>query len=133
MSAIPADCRYSESHEWCRVEGKIATIGITKHAAEALTDLVCIEYSKEVGEELGRDEEFGVVDSVKASETLVSPVAGTVTALNAIFEEDENNLALVGSAPYTEGWLIKVELSDSAQLDDLMDAAQYKAFLDAEA
>lgn len=132
MSDIPADLKYAETHEWCRVEGNVVTLGITQHAAEVLKDLVCIEYDKEAGDALEVDEEFGVVDSVKASEPLISPIAGKVVAVNDAFE-DENNLAWVREDTYQKGWLIKIEASDLSQLEGLMDAAGYKAFLESEA
>lgn len=132
MSDVPADLRYADTHEWCRVEGQTVTVGITQHAADVLTDLVCIEYSKEVGDDVAKDEEFGVVDSVKASEPLISPIAGKVVAINTVFE-DENKLALVSDAPYSDGWLIKIEFSEQSHLDALMSAEQYQEFLTNEA
>lgn len=131
MSSLPTDCRYADTHEWCRLEGQTVTLGITKHAADALTDLVCIEYNKEVGDSIDVDEEFGVVDSVKASEPLISPIAGKVVALNTLFE-DENKLALVSDSPYSEGWLIKIEIEDTSVLDKLMSVEQYQKYLDDE-
>jgi glycine cleavage system H protein len=131
MSSLPTNCRYADTHEWCRLEGKVVTLGITKHAADALTDLVCIEYSKEVGEEIAKDEEFGVVDSVKTSEPLISPIEGKVVALNKAFE-DENKLALVSDDPYEGGWLIKIEVADPAILNTLLSAEDYQKYLDDE-
>jgi glycine cleavage system H protein len=132
MSSLPSNCRFVDTHEWCRLEDHIVTMGITKHAADALTDLVCIEYQKEVGDEIEKDEEFGVVDSVKASEPLITPIAGKVVGINTLFEDD-NKLALVSDSPYDEGWLIKIEIKDVSVLDSLMSAEQYQKYLDEEA
>ena len=129
MSSLPTNCRFADTHEWCRIADNVVTLGITAHAAEALTDLVCIEYEKDVGDDIDKDEEFGVVDSVKASEPLISPIAGKVVGINTVFE-DENKLALVNESPYEEGWLIKIEVSDSNVLDSLMSAEQYQQYLD---
>lgn len=131
MSSLPANCRFADTHEWCKLDGKTVTLGITQHAADALTDLVCIEYNKEVGDDIAVDEEFGVVDSVKASEPLISPIAGKVVGINTLFE-DENKLALVSDSPYDEGWLIKIEIEDVSVLDALMSVEQYQKYLEAE-
>jgi len=126
--SLPAELIYTDTHEWCRRDGNVITMGITQHAADALTDLVCIEFNKAVGDEIEHDEEFGVVDSVKASEPLISPVNGKVIAVNSGLE-DEDKLGLVNTSPYGEGWLVKIELADPAELEKLFDAAGYAKYL----
>ncbi len=118
---FPDDLRYTREHEWIRVEGNTATIGITDFAQRELGDIVFVELEPE-GTELDKDDVFGTVEAVKTVSELFMPLAGTLVALN---EGLEANPEIVNEDPYGEGWMVKVELSDASQLDDLMDAAAY--------
>ncbi len=126
MSNIPADLRYSTEDEWVRIEGNIATIGITDFAQDSLSDIVYLELP-EADDFFGIGETFGVVESVKAAADLVMPVSGTVTEIN---EELIDTPELVNGDPYGAAWMIKVELSETDSLNDLMDAAAYKENVD---
>ena len=119
--AYPDDLRYSKEHEWVRVEGTRATIGITSFAADELGDIVFVELP-EVGTALKQFATFGVVESVKAVSDLYSPVSGEVVEVN---EASRSAPELLNSDPFGEGWVAKVELADPAELDALMDAAAY--------
>ena len=117
----PDDLRYSREHEWLRSEGSTATIGITEFAANELGDVVFVELP-EVGSQLQQFGTFGVIESVKAVSDLYSPVSGTVTEVNEALAQSPE---LVNSDAYGEGWICRVELSDPAQVEALMDAAAY--------
>lgn len=124
MSSIPANLRYADSHEWVLDNGDgTVTIGISDHAQEALGDVVFVELP-EVGRTLAVKEEFGVIESVKAASDLYAPVAGEVIEVNEALEDAPET---VNEAPYADGWIMKVRLDDSAQLDDLLDADGYAA------
>jgi glycine cleavage system H protein len=123
MSKTPADLLYSKSHEWVKVTGSTATIGITDHAQEALNDIVYVELPK-VGQEFGLEQEFGVVESVKSVSDLFMPVAGKVVEVNGSLEDKPETL---NEDPYGAGWLVKVQLKDPAQAKQLLSAAQYAA------
>ncbi len=122
---IPKELRYSREHEWVRLEGGSATIGITDHAQSALGDVVYVELP-EVGKSIGKDEAFGVIESVKAASDGFMPVAGTVTAVNDALDAAPET---VNASPYDEGWLLKVDLADPAEVEALMTADAYEAFL----
>jgi len=127
MSNIPTHLQYTESHEWISVdEDGIATIGITDHAQEALGDLVFVELP-EVEDEVSQGDPCAVVESVKAASDLYAPVSGRVVAIN---EELDADPAIINSDPYDDGWLFKVELNDSSELDDLKDSEAYAEMLD---
>jgi glycine cleavage system H protein len=119
--AYPDDLRYSKEHEWVRADGTRATIGITSFAADELGDIVFVELP-EVGASLKQFQTFGVVESVKAVSDLYSPVSGEVVEVNEALREGPE---LLNSDPFGEGWILKVELADAAELDVLMDAAAY--------
>ena len=119
--SYPDDLAYSREHEWVRVNGSEATIGITSFAAEELGDIVFVELP-EVGTALSQFGTFGVVESVKAVSDLYAPVSGEVTEVNEALRDAPE---LVNSDPFGEGWLMKVALSDSSELDALMDAGAY--------
>ena len=120
--------KYTETHEWVRIEGNTAVVGITDFAQSELGDVVFIDFP-EIGASVEQGEEFGEIESNKAVSELKSPVSGSVTAINEALVDFDGDEHPVNVAPYTAGWLIKVELSDEAELDSLMDEAQYKAFL----
>ncbi len=119
---VPGDLRYTKEHEWLRLAGDEATIGVTQFAADQLGDIVFVELP-EVGRSLAQFATFGVVESVKAVSDLFAPVAGEVTATNdALGTAPE----VVNSDPYGGGWMVRVRLSDPAQVEALLDAAAYE-------
>ena len=117
----PDDLRYSKEHEWVRVEGSRATIGITEYAASELGDVVFVELPN-VGAQLQQFAAFGVVESVKAVSDLYAPVSGTVGEINDALEQRPE---LINTDAYGEGWICRLELDDPGELDSLMDAAGY--------
>lgn len=129
MSNIPANLRYTDSHEWILDNGDgTLTIGITDHAQEALGDVVFVELPQ-VGRALDKGEEFGVIESVKAASDLYAPLDGEIVAINEALEDAPETL---NSSPYEDGWLLTLKPSDSAALDDLLDADAYAAIVEAE-
>lgn len=126
MSEIPRDLRYAESHEWIRVDGDEATVGITDHAQRALNDIVFVELP-EAGATIEQGEQFGVVESVKSVSELYLPVAGTVIEANTGLEDTPER---INEDPYGDGWLIRIRVQDPSHLQQLLDAAAYKATLD---
>ena len=122
MSKIIEGLKYSESHEWVKVEGNIAVIGVSDFAQAEMGDITYVDMP-EADDTVDAGEEFGALESVKASSELISPVSGTVVEVNA---ELEDAPAIVNEEAYA-AWIIKVEMSDPAELDALMDAAAYKA------
>ncbi|WP_139490573.1 glycine cleavage system protein GcvH [Brevibacillus dissolubilis] len=122
---FPKELRYSEEHEWVRVEGNKAYIGITEFAQSELGDIVFVELP-EVGATIKQDEPFGSVESVKTVSELYAPVTGKVVEVNP---ELEGSPELVNSSPYEQAWMIVVELSDASELDKLMDADKYAAMV----
>lgn len=125
MSNTPANLKYTKEHEWVKVEGNIAIVGITHFAQDQLGDVVFVEVPA-VGRVLKGHEQFGVVESVKTVSDLYSPVAGKVVEVNT---ELEGAPELVNQAPYEGGWMIKIELANPAEVDALLDAAGYEAFI----
>ena len=122
MSEIPADLRYTKDHEWVRVDGDEAVIGITSFAAEQLGDVVFVELP-DVGRSLDQFATFGVVESVKAVSDLFAPLSGEVREANGALSGTPE---LVNSDPYGEGWMLRLGVSDTSQLDALLDAASYE-------
>lgn len=120
---VPTDLRYTREHEWVRLEGGFATVGITEFAAHELGDIVFVELPA-VGTSLQEHATFGVVESVKAVSDLFAPVAGEVVAINPALAATPE---LVNSDPYGDGWMIRVRMSDAAQPEALLDAAAYDA------
>ena len=125
--AYPANYRYTREHEWIALSGSIGTIGITDYAQKSLGDIVYVDVPK-VGDPVTANSTFGSVESVKAVSDLFSPVTGTLTAVN---EELKSAPDKINEAPH-ETWIIKVELADPSQLDALLDAAAYEAFISEE-
>jgi len=122
---IPETLKYTEEHEWIRIEGNTATIGITDFAQGELGELVYIEVET-VGEEVEKGEVFGTVEAVKTTSDLYMPVTGKVTSFNPGLDEAEgDDPTLVNSDPYGEGWIIKIDISNPEELKDLLDAAAY--------
>ncbi|GAC1644949.1 MAG: glycine cleavage system protein GcvH [Acidobacteriaceae bacterium] len=124
MASYPTDYRYTKEHEWIKVDGNTGTVGITDHAQDALGDIVYIDLPK-IGAEVKARESFGSVESVKAVSDLFSPVSGKVTSVND--ELSDNPEKINQDANGT--WIIKVEVSGSVVLDDLMDSQEYEAFV----
>lgn len=118
---IPAELKYTKDHEWVRLEGDTAVIGITDYAQDQLGDIVYVEIETE-GETLDHEEVFGTVEAVKTVSDLFMPIAGEVIEFNSALED---NPALVNEDPYGEGWMIKVKVSDTSALSDLLDASAY--------
>lgn len=123
VSNVPDDLLYVSSHEWIRVEGDEATIGITDHAQAALNDIVYVELPG-VGDELATEEEFGVVESVKSVSDLYMPLAGEIIAANEALEDAPET---INDDPYGEGWLIKIKITDAGEVANLLSAADYTA------
>ena len=120
MSA-PSDLRYTRDHEWVRVDGDQATVGITQYAAEQLGDIVFVELP-DTGRDLEEAKPFGVVESVKAVSDLFAPISGEVTSTN---DQLSSEPELVNSDPYGAGWMLRMTVADPAQLDDLLDGEAY--------
>lgn len=123
--AIPSDLKYSEEHEWVRVEGSEATVGISDYAQEQLGDIVYVELP-EVDIDVEAMEVFGVVESVKTASDLYAPVSGKITQVNDRLADEPE---LVNEAAYGDGWMIVVKMTSPDQLDDLMDAQAYEEFV----
>lgn len=129
MSNIPSDLRYSPSHEWVRMENATATIGITDHAQESLSDVVYVELPP-VGTVLAAGDKFGVVESVKAASDLYVPLSGRVVAVNDALNSDPS---VVNTDPYGAGWMLRLETTQvAAEWGKLLDAAAYEAAIAAE-
>ncbi|RMG79225.1 MAG: glycine cleavage system protein GcvH [Bacteroidetes bacterium] len=122
---IPENLKYASDHEWVKAEGNIAIVGITDFAQSELGDIVYVEIETE-GEELDKDEVFGTVEAVKTVSDLIMPVSGKVIEVN---EKLADAPELVNQDPYGEGWMIKVEMSNPSELDELMDADSYKSYI----
>jgi glycine cleavage system H protein len=123
MSLIPEELLYSADHEWVKIEGNVATCGISDHAQHSLTDIVFVELP-ESGRGVRQGEQVAVVESVKAASDVFSPVSGTVIAVNS---ELENAPELVNQDPYGKGWMFRIELAAQSGKENLMDAAAYRA------
>jgi glycine cleavage system H protein len=123
MSNIPSDLKYAKSHEWVRVSGDTATIGITDHAQHELTDVVFVELPA-VDRQVKAGDATAVVESVKTASDIYSPVSGQIVEINKAVSD---NPALVNSDPYGKGWFYKIKLSDSSELGALLTPEQYKA------
>ncbi|PLX17313.1 MAG: glycine cleavage system protein H [Marinilabiliales bacterium] len=124
---IPENLKYTKDHEWIRVEGEEAFVGITDYAQGELGDIVFLEIETE-GEELAKEEVFGTIEAVKTVSDMFMPVGGEVAEVNEKLEETPE---IVNKDPYGEGWLIKVKLTNPSEVDELLDAAAYKNLLEA--
>jgi len=123
----PEDLSYAETHEWAKVDGNVATVGLTDHAQSELGDIVYLELPG-VGAEVTAGGEFGVVESVKAASDLYAPLSGKVVGVNDAVSQDP---ALVNRDCYGDGWLVKIELKDPSEVENLKNAAGYKEFIGA--
>ncbi len=121
--SVPTDRKYSESHEWHRVDGDVVTIGITAFAADQLTDVTFAEM-KGVGSEVGAGETVGEVESVKTTSDIYTAIGGEIVEVNG---ELESNPGLINEDPFDKGWLVKIRASDLSALEGLMDAQAYEA------
>ena len=126
---IPADLKYANSDEWIRVEGDTGTIGVSDYAQNALSDIVYVELPG-VGDNFAANTTFGSVESVKAASELNLPVSGEIIAIN---EDLQSTPEVVNSDPYGKGWMVKIKLTNPAELDALMDAAAYTKYCDGRA
>ena len=124
MANIPEDLHYSKDHEWVRVEGNVAVVGITDYAQNSLGDVVYVEMPKP-GESFAANEPFGSVESVKAVSEVFSPVSGEVVETNQSLDDQPEK---VNTDPYGEGWMIRVQMSNSGEVDSLLTAAEYEDF-----
>ena len=122
---IPNDLRYTADHEWIRLEGDIATVGVTDYAQCELGDIVFVEVETE-GEELDAEEVFGTIEAVKTVSDLFLPVAGEIVEFNSALEDDPS---LINNDPFGDGWIIKVKVSDTSDVEALMNADAYTASL----
>ncbi len=123
--SVPTDLRYTKDHEWVRVDGDTATVGITAYAAEQLGDIVFVELP-DAGRAVDQFAAFGVVESVKAVSDLFAPVSGEVLEANGALAASPE---LVNSSPYDDGWMVRVRVGDAAQLDELLDPDAYDALI----
>lgn len=122
---IPNNLKYSNDHEWLRVEGEVAYVGITAYAVGQLGDIVFVDVPS-VGETLAKDEVFGSVEAVKTASDLLLPVGGEVLAFN---EELEANPQIMNDDPFGAGWIVKIQMTDPSEADSLLDAAGYSAMI----
>lgn len=127
MATIPSDYKYTREHEWASYDEarRVVTIGITEYAAEKLGEIVYVELPEE-GSRVEREETFGIVESTKAVSDLFSPITGEVLEVNDVLLDTPD---LVSEDPYDEGWMIRVKVADPSDLDDLMTADEYEAFI----
>lgn len=125
MADIPSDLKYTQDHEWARLQGNLVQVGVTSHAQEQLGDVVYVELPK-VGTTVTAGKQFGVIESTKAVSELYAPISGKVVRVN---EELTNSPHTINSDPYSAGWIIEVEPSDPGQLGGLMDASAYANLL----
>jgi glycine cleavage system H protein len=122
---FPENLKYTKEHEWISVEGDIATVGITDFAQGELGDIVFVEIETK-GQTLAKDSTFGTVEAVKTVSDLFMPVSGTITEVNPALESSPET---VNQDPYSAGWMVKIQLNNAAELNDLLDAAAYKALI----
>ena len=128
MANIPDDLHYSKDHEWVRMDGNVAVVGITDYAQDSLGDVVYVELPKP-GDEFAANESFGSVESVKAVSEVFSPVSGEVASINETLADEPEK---VNQDPYGEGWMIRVQMSNPGEVDSLLTAAEYEDFTKAE-
>ncbi len=125
MKVFPEDLLYSREHIWVRVDGDMATLGITDYAQERLGEILSIEFP-EIDTYVERDEAFGSIESTKAVVDLIASVSGTIVSVN---EDINDDIGIINSDPHDTGWLVVIEMDDMEQLDDLLDASGYHDFV----
>ena len=128
MANIPDDLHYSKDHEWVRVDGNVAIVGITDYAQDSLGDVVYVELPK-VGDDFAANESFGSVESVKAVSEVFSPVSGEIVGINEALADTPEK---VNQDPYGDGWMIRVQMSNPGEVDSMLTAAEYEDFTKAE-
>ena len=124
-SEIRDDLKYAETHEWLKIEGNKAVVGITDHAQSELTDIVFVELP-EIGKEVKKGDELCVVESVKSVSDIYAPISGKVVNVNKKLEDTPE---IINESPYDEGWLVELEISDPSEADSLLDAEGYKKLI----
>jgi len=122
---IPKDLKYTNEHEWARIEGDVATVGITDYAQESLGDVVYIE-TPEIGTKVKKGEELGSIESVKAVSDVFSPISGEIVEVN---EELADHPEYINQSPYDKGWIVKIKISNPEEADELMDNTKYEKFV----
>ncbi|HCP44614.1 MAG TPA: glycine cleavage system protein GcvH [Deltaproteobacteria bacterium] len=127
MASIPQDLKYSEDHEWVLVDGGVATIGITHHAQDQLGDVVYLGDFPDTGSSIEQGDPVGVVESVKATSDIYAPISGSIVEINADLIESPE---LVNSDPYGEGWIVRMKIQDTEELNDLLSHEAYEELLD---
>ena len=125
---VPADLRYTKDHEWIRVEGNTATVGITDWAQGELGDIVFVELPN-VGDDVRRSEPFGTIEAVKAVSDMYAPVSGKVVEINAGLDDDP---MVINTDPYGAGWMVKIELADNSEVEQLLDAGGYTQLIESQ-
>ena len=125
---FPEELKYTDQHEWTRIESDSATIGITDYAQQSLGDIVYVELP-EIGTEVKKGEEFGTIESVKAASDTYSPLTGEVTEIN---EDLQEHPEYINQSPYDKGWIIKIKIKDSSEINDLMNSHQYQEYIKSE-
>ncbi|UCD64280.1 MAG: glycine cleavage system protein GcvH [Candidatus Zixiibacteriota bacterium] len=121
MANIPADLKYTKEHEWVKLDGNLAAVGITDYAQGELGDIVFVELPA-VGDEIAQMKPFGTIEAVKAVSDMFAPVTGKVAEVNSALDDDP---MIINRDPYGDGWMIKVELADESEIEQLLDAAGY--------
>lgn len=122
MAEVKEGLKYTKTHEWVKLEDDTAVVGITDHAQEELTDIVFVELPEE-GKELKKGDELCIVESVKSVSEIYSPLSGKISEVNKDLEDEPE---AINDSPYEEGWLVKIEISDKSETEDLLDAEGYK-------
>lgn len=123
---FPSNLKYTKEHEWVAVKDGVATVGVTDHAQEALGDIVYLGDLPEVGDAVDMDDVIGVIESVKATSDIFAPLSGEVVGVNEALDDAPE---LVNESPYDQGWILKIELSDPGEVDDLLDVEAYQQLL----
>ena len=122
---VRSDLKYTDTHEWIKIEGDIARVGITDHAQSELTDIVFVELP-DVGKEISEGDELCVVESVKSVSEIYAPISGKIANINKLIEETPE---IINESPYDEGWLVEIEIVDKSEINALLDADSYKKMI----
>jgi glycine cleavage system H protein len=123
---VPTELRYTKEHEWVRLDNKVATVGITDYAQGELGDIVFVELA-DVGSEVVQMEAFGTIEAVKAVSEIYSPLTGKVTEVNSVLDDDP---MIINRDPYGDGWMMKIEIGDPSQIEQLLDASGYEGIIE---
>jgi len=126
MSEIRENYFYTKEHEWVKIDGDFAYLGITDYAQNELGEIVYVDYEKEVDETLELNEEFATLESTKSASPIYAPITGEIVEVNEKIEDDSE---VINESPYDDGWIVKVKLSNKEELDSLLNAKDYEAFL----